>query len=105
MEDHRRSAETMTCEHLKDLEKAIIADGIKETFRGQAWGRNCREWVYFDCILDLAGLRKRFSLPSSVEDHEHIGTHDGCEKGFYCTVCKDGIMGLHPKQRLKQIYK
>ena len=56
----------MTCEHLIELERAIIAAGIRETSRGQAWSRNCREWVY------------------------------GAECGFVCSVHRDGIMGHHP---------
>jgi hypothetical protein len=95
----------MTCDHLIELENALIADGIKETSREQAWGRNCREWVYFDCVLDLSSLRKRFLFADCVENHSHIGTHDGCEQGFYCTKCLDGIMGAHPHQSGKKIYK
>jgi hypothetical protein len=44
----------MTCEHLRPLEQAMIDAGMKETFRGQAWSNNCREWVYFDCFIDTA---------------------------------------------------
>ena len=66
---------------------------------------NCREWVYFDCVLDLAALRKRFSFADCVHDHEHIGTHDGCEQGFYCSECHDGIMGKHPQQESENIYR
>lgn len=88
----------MTCEHLIQLEKAIISENIKETFRGRAWGKNCREWVYFNCILDLDSLRQNFSFAPCVKDHQHLGTHDGSEQGFYCSECKDGIMGIHPGQ-------
>lgn len=94
----------MTCEHLNDLEKALTARGFLETYRGQAWGQNCREWVYFSCTLDLTRLRKRFSLPSCVDDHEHLGTHGGSEKGFYCSLCHDGIMGVHPQQGQAEIF-
>jgi hypothetical protein len=87
----------MLCEHLRELEQALMDEGIPVTYRGQAWSENCREWVYFDCILDLPGLRKRFSLPEIVQDHEHLGTHDGNEQGFYCSECHDGVMGLHPR--------
>jgi hypothetical protein len=52
--------------------------------------------VYFDCHLDLAALRERFSLPGFVTDHDHLGTHDGRESGFVCSRCKDGVMGRHP---------
>ncbi len=87
----------MTCEHLQALEQALIASGIQESFRGQAWGNNCREWVYFDCCLDRPALRGRFKLEAFVTDHEHLGTHDGQEAGFVCAMHKDGIMGVHPK--------
>ena len=42
----------MVCEHLYPLEQALLAAGIAETYRGQPWSRNCREWVYFDADLD-----------------------------------------------------
>ena len=86
----------MVCEHLSALEREVQARGIKETFRGQAWSDNCREWVYFECVLDLAALRARFDFASCVEDHVHRGTHDGAEAGFVCNQCHDGIMGAHP---------
>lgn len=87
----------MVCEHLIALESALLAAGVPETFRGAAWSRNCREWVYFECVLDRPALRTRFALPVCVIDHEHLGTHDGREAGFVCEQCHDGIMGRHPK--------
>src|SRR4051794_13129334 len=36
----------MVCEHLAELEHALIAAHIPITFRGQLWTSNCREWVY-----------------------------------------------------------
>lgn len=86
----------MVCEHLRALEAALQAAGIEETYRGQAWSSNCREWVYFRCMLNRPSLRKRFALPDCVVDHEHRGTHDGQEAGFACELCHDGIMGRHP---------
>ena len=38
---------------------------------------NCREWVYFDCFLDINAIRKHISFPDFVHDHSHRGTHDG----------------------------
>jgi hypothetical protein len=86
----------MVCEHLASLEAVLIEAGIPVVFRGQAWSQNCREWVYFQCVLDRVELRKQFAFPSCVQDHEHVGTHDGREAGFVCTVCDDAIMGIHP---------
>lgn len=84
------------CEHLRRLEEELQAGGITETYRGQAWSENCREWVYFACVLDLAALRARFDLAPCVIDHQHRGTHDGSEAGFVCAQCHDAIMGAHP---------
>lgn len=87
----------MVCEHLQPLEQALMEAGIEETFRGAAWSRNCREWVYFRCVLDRRSLRERLALPAYVVDHEHLGTHDGQEAGFVCQLCHDAIMGSHPR--------
>jgi len=87
----------MTCKHLKSLEQAILARGIRETFRGQAWSRNCREWVYFDCFIDTAAVRRSFDLPACVIEHLHSGAHDGRERGFFCEECHDGVMGHYKK--------
>ena len=86
----------MTCEHLIALDRALADAGFKETFRGAAWSANCREWVYYDCVLERDALRRRFDLPACVQDHVHRGTHDGQEAGFVCTMDHDGVMGLHP---------
>jgi len=96
----------MVCEHLQQLEQELLQSGVKETYRGQAWSHNCREWVYFHCVLDLAALRERMQFDACVEDHEHRGTHDGSEAGFVCKQCHDGIMGVLPKQhRFIPIFK
>lgn len=84
------------CEHLAPLDDALAAAGFKETFRGQAWSDNCREWVYYDCVLDTAAIRRMFALADCVKDHTHRGTHDGQEAGLVCEIHRDGVMGLHP---------
>ncbi len=85
----------MTCEHLRQLEDAMIAAGIRETYRGQPWTNNCREWVYFDCFIDTDAVRQSFTFTSCVSEHAHRGTHDGQERGFECSECHDGIMGVY----------
>jgi hypothetical protein len=91
----------MVCKHLIKLEKALLEKGFKVTFRGQAWSQNCREWVYFDCYLERSAIRKVFSFAPCVADHEHLGTHDGQEAGFFCQIHYDAIMGIHPKSSAK----
>ena len=94
----------MVCLHLINLENELVASEIKITFRGQAWSKNCGEWVYFDCIfLDLGKTIERLLLDKQlIKVHSHLGTHDGQEYGLICTKCNDGIMGLHPEGSRKE---
>ena len=85
------------CEHLAQLEFDLQTSSFAETYRGRPWSRNCREWVYFDCVLDRAALRRRLRLADCVTDHQHLGTHDGAEAGFVCTIHDDAVIGLHPE--------
>ena len=85
----------MICEHLSPVEAALIAQGVRETFRGKPWSLKCREWVYYDCYLDLDVVRQHFTLPGCVIDHIHRGTHDGQERGLVCSECDDAIVGAY----------
>jgi len=84
----------MVCQHLAPLEDELIKAKIKETYRGQTWTKNCREWVYFDVVLDTAALAARFKFPPCVKVHENFDQKSGLERGFECVECHDGIMGL-----------
>jgi hypothetical protein len=95
----------MVCDHLSTVEKALLARGIPVTFRGQAWSDNCREWVYFDCYLDLPTLRGVYPLDTCVQDHAHRGTHDGQEAGLVCSACHDAIMGHVAPKPGKQVFR
>jgi hypothetical protein len=94
----------MTCEHLHQLEKALIAAGVRETFWGGAWSQNCREWVYFDCYIDVTKAREMFALSECVRDHSHRGTHDGSQQGFVCEQCRDGITGVYERKRAASVF-
>ncbi|HEX4412660.1 MAG TPA: hypothetical protein VH107_03460 [Lacipirellulaceae bacterium] len=89
----------MVCEHLAELEQALIDSKIPITFRGQPWTSNCREWVYFACWLDRPAIRSKFTIADWVRDHDHLGTHDGQEAGLVCAKCNDAIMGVHTQHR------
>jgi len=94
----------LVCEHLSELEAAILARNIGETFRGQPWSKNCREWVYFDAYLDLPAIRKSFALNACVQDHVHRGTHDGQEAGLVCSACHDAVIGLLEPKAGKPVF-
>ena len=82
-------------EHLERLDTELKNRGIQETFRGKAWSENCREWVYYDCILDLDKLKQRFNFPDFVKVHINDDNKSGMEAGFYCELCKDGVIRIH----------
>ena len=83
----------MVCSHLSALERALIESRSKETYRGQAWSRNCREWVYFDVRLNVKALSARFALGPPVAIHENADPRSGLELGFVCSECNDAVMG------------
>jgi hypothetical protein len=85
------------CEHLQSAENYIKSKGIPEYWRGQPWNKNCREWGYFDCRLSPESLIKKLQLDSCVRVHDYFDIKAGAEFGLFCTICKDGVMGVHPK--------
>ena len=83
----------MLCEHLCDIEYELHKTGYKETYRGQPWTHNCREWVYFDVVFDIEKLKEKFNLSPHIKLHENLDPKSGIERGIVCTSCHDGIMG------------
>jgi len=90
----------MVCEHLHTLEHALMEAGIPETFRGQAWTKNCREWVYFHCKLNIELIRTTFELPSNILERINHDPRSGREHGLVCQTCHDAIMGRHPEDQV-----
>lgn len=82
------------CEHLSKLENELVERGVRVTSRGAPWSKNCREWVYFACVLDRASLRKRFDFAACVVDHENTDPRSGVERGLVCEEHFDAIMGV-----------
>lgn len=85
------------CEHLIALENELKSRRVKETYRGQPWSKNCREWVYFDCVFDLDKVRTRLALPLFILSHVNDDNKSGLEAGFVCDQCKDAVIGIHPQ--------
>jgi hypothetical protein len=83
------------CEHLQALDNELKAKRIRETFRGQPWSDNCREWVYYDCVINMEAVRVRYNFPAFVSNHMNDDVKSGLEAGFVCDLCKDGVMGVH----------
>jgi hypothetical protein len=95
----------MICDHLRPLEEELKRLGVKETYRGQAWSSNCREWIYFDCFLDTESLRRRFELPTFVESHVNDDAKSGQERGLVCREHKDAVIGLYEPRPDRPVVK
>ena len=85
------------CIHLKPLEDYLKTKGIAEIYRGQVWSKNCREWIYYDAVLDPKSLKAKFHFDDTILIHDYEDIKVGSELGLICTICNDGIMGAHPK--------
>jgi len=90
----------MVCEHLATLEGELTSNRVAITYRGQAWSKDCREWVYFDVVLDTASLAKRFSFSPCVTVHVNDDPKSGQERGFVCNQCHDAVIGLYEGSRV-----
>ncbi|MCB9032844.1 MAG: hypothetical protein H6553_03320 [Chitinophagales bacterium] len=84
------------CIHLKPIEDYLKSIGYLEVYRGQVWSENCREWIYFDAVLNIAELQEKFKLNKTIVVHDYQDVKVGSELGILCTKCFDGIMGVHP---------
>jgi len=91
--------ETRLCEHLRPVGEYLRASGFSVTSAGQPWSLNCRYWVYFNTILDVDDLRRRFSLPVAVCDHRNDDPRSGLELGLVCDLDHDAVVGFHPSER------
>ncbi len=84
------------CIHLKPLENYLKTKKITETYRGQVWTKNCREWIYYDAVLNPQKLKERFHFDDSIKIHDYEDIKVGSELGLVCTLCNDAVMGVHP---------
>jgi hypothetical protein len=88
--------EEALCEHLRPVGEHLRASGASVTSAGRPWSRNCRYWVYFNVVLDVDALRRRFALPESVEVSRNDDPRSGLELGLVCSADHDAVMGVHP---------
>lgn len=91
--------EAKLCEHLRPVGERLRASGASVTYAGQPWSKNCRYWVYFNAVLDVDDLRRRFSLPATVTVHSNDDPRSGLEFGLVCGIDHDAVIGRHPSEK------
>ena len=83
-------------EGLKKVAYYLVDHDIEITFFGQAWTNQQADWIYFDTVLDLADLRKRFDLQNEIVITENTDIKSGTERGLVDQNTGEGIMGRMP---------
>lgn len=95
--------EAKLCEHLRPVGEHLRSTGASVNSAGQPWSQNCRYWVYFNVVLDVDDLRRRFALPAEVAVHENADPKSGTERGLVCEMHHDAVMGYHPNDRPRAV--
>ena len=84
----------MICEHLRAVDLELTKQGLEVIYKDtKPWSKQCRRWTRYACVLDLESLRRRLSIPDCVTDHLHDDIWTGNERGFYCEICHDAVIG------------
>ncbi|WP_167342054.1 hypothetical protein [Nonlabens sp. SY33080] len=78
---------------LRRLAKKLINQNTRITFYGKAWSENKADWMYFDKVLDLKKIRKKFAFGENIIEHQNLDIRSGLESGFIDKNTDEGIMG------------
>ncbi len=80
-------------EKIRAMADFFYSQRIPVTYFGKAWSGCTNNWIYFDTILDLEGLKKDFQLDANFEIHENLDPKSGMERGFIDKRTGEGVMG------------
>ncbi len=84
------------CEHLRPVEEAVLAAGVRFGPIMSPWCNDSTTWFMCAATFDEPSLRKRLELPDFVRYSEYDGRVAGADATFACTRCDHAILGLHP---------
>jgi hypothetical protein len=87
------------CTHLSSAKKFIETFNPVVTYEGKAWTENSRYWIYYDAVIDAESLKIGLKMDECVLIEDMDDYKLGLEYGLWCSVCKDGIMGKHPRDK------
>ena len=80
-------------EGIRSIAEHLYFKRIPVTYFGKAWGKATNNWVYFDTVLDLEGLRSKFDLGPHIVEHENFDPKSGTERGFIDLGTGEAVMG------------
>jgi accessory colonization factor AcfC len=85
--------ELIKSDSLREIATYLLDSGIQVTFFGQAWSNVSGDWIYFDTILNLKRLKRKFNLKDNIVIHENLDPKSGTERGFVDNETGEGLMG------------
>ena len=80
-------------EPLRKVAKHLYMQMIPVTSFGKSWGNAAGNWMYFNTVLDMKGLRDEFDLGEHIVEHENLDPKSGTERGFIDQQTGEGLMG------------
>ena len=78
---------------LRNIAKSLKNKGIEITYFGRTWTKQLADWIYFDTVLDVEKLRKKYQLGAHILMHENLDPKSGTEKGLIDEQTGEGLMG------------
>ena len=88
---------TRTCQHLAPLARILAADGTpvgpgRPCPHDADWGT----WFYTDATLDIRRVDREIMLDPCVSPEAYEGVLADSDVTFYCSACKQAIVGRLP---------
>lgn len=78
---------------LREIARHLLEKNITMTFYGRTWTKQTADWMYFDTVLDIEGLQKKFNFGDHIQNHENLDPHSGTERGLLDSHTGEGIIG------------
>jgi len=78
---------------LRKLAKHLKKEKCKITFFGKAWSKQTADWIYFDTVLNVEKLKKKFDFGDHIQIHKNTDPRSGKELGFIDSKTGEGLMG------------
>jgi hypothetical protein len=84
------------CEHLRPLEGALLAVGVRFGPIVSPSANDRMTWFMCEATFDELSLRSRLNLPDFLGYTEYDGRVAGADATFACARCNHAILGYHP---------
>ena len=89
----REKTNLIKSDSLRNIAKNLKNKEIDITYFGRAWTKQLADWIYFNTVLDVENLWKKYQPGAHIVIHENLDPKSGTEKGFIDEQTGEGLMG------------